>query len=237
MVLLLTLLPVGIGLLFAVHFALAFIQFELRQNHSCRTALIPAQNQAGEMLGQLLNLNPEAAELRVLEFQAKLLLQAAIASENPPAIASAKLYLNSIQTKRSILGQKQKQLIRAGDQMLNNGFWKAKTQLMKDQKDFLPSLRPLLTGEYQPQFGTPSQMAVRPDFPDTAPVYMLKNNFESQQALVQKWQYSFHVHPVLKSFLQGHFAFAKDCSVTLEQRNLKWTAKIQKAKSLAKSPW
>ncbi|MNJ99850.1 hypothetical protein D3C87_176310 [compost metagenome] len=233
-VLILTLLPALLAFFFLVHLGIGFIQFELRLNHVCRQTHINTQNKVGVYLKKLLELNPKALKLRQAEALAQ---KAVLAAVGTPAYPAAQARLLQVQLQRQMLAQQQQELLRISNQTLIIGFERSRKGLHREQQSFTPSLRPLLSTQFALIPGKAPRLAVRPDFPDTAPAYFPENDFEEQQALVQKWQYNVKVSPLFKFFLDGQFKFEKDCAVTLSQEALSWTAKIHKVRSSPKSPW
>ncbi len=232
--LLLSFLPIALGSLFLVYFSISILQFDLRQNHLCRTASLKTQNEVGKWLKELLAQNPKAAKLRQEEWRLKAEI---LIAPNPAAKARAIAMLQKVLQERSVLAAKQKQLIRASDLALLTSETKTRWDLARSHQQHWGQLKGYIFSSYRPLHVPAPKLAVRPDIPDIAPVYLLQEPFKDKQALVQKWQYDFQVGTSAKEFLRGRFSWQRECSVTLHNQGSIWTAKIHKAKSLSKSLW
>lgn len=224
----------ALGMLFLVYFSVSILQFDLEQNHICRVASIKTQNEVGQWLKELLAQNPKAAKLRQEEWRLKAEI---LAAPNPIAKARALAMLQKVLMERRVLGLKQKQLIQSSDLALMTSESKTRWELARAHQKHWGPLKRYLLSHYRPQAVPAPKLAVRPDFPDAAPVYVTLEPFADKQALVHRWQYDFNINSKAKEFLKGRFSWQRECAVTLTNKGLSWSAKIHKGKSLSKSLW
>lgn len=233
-VLIMALLPCVLAGFLLCFSTVGFIQTDLALKYQCRSLGESTQDKVRPLLTALLALNPLAVQLRIELAQAMAEIAAAIATENPVALAKAKDHYNRVVQKRQELDYKQKQLINNSNRLLRQGHQFTRLQLGRLGAT---SSNVLLKMQLTSVRGEAPRLAVRPDVPDTAPIYNPLPDFETQQALAHEWQYRLQVQAPFSAFLKGSFTFKKACAVTLTEENALWRTKIIKGKFSLKSVW
>lgn len=235
-ILILALLPVLMSGLFLVAALMGFLQLDLAMKHTCRREGLQGQESVRPHLEKLFSLNPKSIKLKTQWLAAQAKLVAAVASGNPVAIAAAEQRLLQIQSLRQALDAQQKQLIQQSNLQLQRNHSSTRTQLYRISRENQTRLN-FLTIKTRIENEPIPRLAVRPDFPDTAPTYSPEPSFELRQALAQRWQYKIALRPPLSSFLKADFGFEKACAVTLTKGPLQWKTQITKGRYSLKSVW
>ena len=233
MAVVMALLPILLGAMFFAFSTISFVQADLKLKHVCRSEGIKGQEEVAPLLKELLGLNPKALKLKAREIQLKIQIAAAELAENHYQAIKLGQELVKVQEERRVLDEKQKQLIKQANISLRNSYQSAQRKLDYENK-YLQSLDSLLKSSLQVKSSRIPELAVRPDYTDTAPTYSTTPQFDEEQSLVQQWQYSLAVVKPLQPFLQGDFKFQKSCAVTLKKESNQWVAKIRKDKSWSK---
>lgn len=155
--------------------------------HTCRVELLKTQDQVGEHLKQLMQLNKLAKTLRLALKMAQVELAAAIAAENPPWIAKVLLRIKQIQAQQKTLDGVQRSLIAISDTKLNFAVFKVVQKIR--QQDIQNKLRlpDFVKFRIKNIIPRPTTLAVKPDKPGVAPVYELKPDFKQAQTLHVSW--------------------------------------------------
>lgn len=233
----LALLPVLIGGMLVVLFAMNYMKMNARHLYLCRSAHLEDQKQVAALLQQLLDLNPKAKDLREKRRLAEEALDAAMSSGQPYAIAVAQAGKTLVIGMQTVLDLQQRQLIGNSNRLLYQGHSSMQQQLRQTIKKDLASLKPFIKSSFELKSNSPPQLAVRPDKPDLAPVYNTYPDIEERQALAHQWQYSLDVAGFLETFLHGKQSFEKNCAVTVAKQGKKWNAKIHRVRSWSKWAW
>ncbi|ASD62597.1 hypothetical protein [Bdellovibrio bacteriovorus] len=235
-ILILALLPILVSGLFLVAAMMGFLQLDLAMKHTCRSEGLQGQEKVRPHLEKLLSLNSEAIKLKVQWGKALTQRKMAYSAQNPYLITLAEARVLQVQTWRLALDAQQKQLIQQSNLQLQRSHSSTRTQLYRAHRENQTRLN-FLTIKTQIENEPIPRLAVRPDFPDTAPTYSPEPDFEVRQALAQRWQYRIALRPPLSNFLKADFGFEKACAVTLTKGSLRWKTQITKGRYSLKSVW
>ncbi|MEK2646709.1 hypothetical protein [Bdellovibrio sp. BCCA] len=230
----LAVLPVFIAGALLCFSLLGILQNDLGLKYQCRVEGQNGQKRVAPLLSSLLALNPVAVAVKAELAEAILELEAAIASENPVAIAKATKHYTQVLEKRDKLDHRQKQLIKQSDLLLQQSHTFTSMNLRRTGGS---ASNILLKVDLDSVRGKAPKLAVRPDSPDIAPTYSPVDDFENKQALAHEWQYRVQVRPPFSNFLKGEFSFKKACAVSLAKENSSWLPKIIVGKYSLKSVW
>ena len=231
LILMLSLIPVmtsGILLTFAT---LMVLEADLALKYSCRLTGLQGQKKVAPLLKNLLHLNKNALQLRIMETQA---LQQLAMNPNPAAKIAAELRLQKIRAKQEVLDVQQKEIIKHGNAILLSAFelTQQKLKIISTQNQSI-----LLRFQLLSLDGRAPLLAVHPTMVGLAPTYGPLPTFEEDQALAHSWQYQVTVARPFSKFLHGDFKINKSCAVTLKKEGESWIPQIAKAKFLSKSAW
>lgn len=227
---LISILPVMIGAFIIFHSLTGLIQLNTIVNSECRRQQISTQVEIRKLLLKLLSKNPRAIALRTQLVKARVLLAAAIASQNILVMQYQQSRITYLSLQRQILDIHQKEFIAQANLIAIKSSFQIYSQVLRNIKES-KSLNPIL------QFSTNAfppispRLAVVPEFPDVAPVYRPAANFSEQQAFVQKWQYHIRVNTWLQHFVKADARFEKLCSTTIEPEDNQWKIITKEDKS------
>ncbi|AFY02898.1 hypothetical protein [Bdellovibrio bacteriovorus] len=235
-ILILALLPILVSGLFLVAAMMGFLQLDLAMKHTCRSEGLQGQEKVRPHLEKLLSLNSKAVKLKAQLISAQAKAKAAEAAGNIPVATAAELEVLRIEGLRLALDAQQKQLIQQSNLQLQRSHSSTRTRLYRAHRENQTRLN-FLTIKTQIENEPIPRLAVRPDFPDTAPTYSPEPDFEVRQALAQRWQYRIALRPPLSNFLKADFGFEKACAVTLTKGPLRWKTQITKGRYSLKSVW
>ncbi len=185
--------------------------------NECRRHLAIGLEQMSVPLRGLLALNPRASWLQKEYLLAAASLAAATAAVNPPAIAAATAHLKRVRARQIALDYAQKTLLKTAKLILVQAQLKARLSVEKTPVGFLTNKA------LPPAF---PKVAVRPNAPRPAPVYVLEDAFQEKQALVQKWQSVYSLKGPLARFLKARGSFKNVCAVTLRKEEDRWISEI-----------
>lgn len=230
----LALLPCLLAGFLLCYSAVGIIRNDLSLKYICRSQGLQTQQKVAPYLHSLLRLNPLAKTLKIAHTAAELKLKAAWLSKNPALISAAKIQLAQIEHRRAVLDRKQKQFIENSNRMMAETHRRTFVLLQRHGQNLTNHL---LWTQLKQVYGSPPQLAVRPQSSDVAPTYAPTANFEQRQALAHEWQYQTQVRPPFSNFLKGIFVFKKSCQVTLTKEGASWVAKIIRDKSSLNSAW
>jgi hypothetical protein len=233
-VLLLSLLPLILAAGIALFFTFGFLKSDLAVLNVCRAKELELQNKAGRNLAKLLKLNPRALNLRIEEARAEKALASAVESGNPPAIAAAEAYLLSVQMRRQDLRIRQRALIDTADMWLSTGGAELPRDLQREWLQHHRGLSSWLENRFQIGRVSPAKLAVIPDMPDTAPVYLLRPDFAEAQAWKQSWSFRLATTGWSRRFLNFNGGFERSCTVSLYPEGEEWIARLKKDKFSSK---
>ncbi|KHD89145.1 MAG: hypothetical protein OM95_04785 [Bdellovibrio sp. ArHS] len=230
LILMLACLPVVVSGFLFLSAVFGFMQSDLAMKYQCRVQGQTGQRAVAPYLQKLLALNSTAKKLKIEELKA----YAQLASFNPFLVAAAKARLLKVRIQKEQLDIKQKQLINQANIVLRDAFTKTRKELLKTQSSLSNLLFKVSHFSLQ---GQVPLLAVRPDYPDTAPTYSPDFEFAEKQSLAHEWQYTLSVRRPFSQFLSGEFQFHKACAVSLAEENSQWVPKIIRGKFSLKSVW
>lgn len=231
----LSVLPVILaGLLFLL-FSQYYLKNWMQSLHICRTELLRTQASVSKTLEKLMALNKTAIALRIELIAAKAELASAIASENPALVLKAWRKLRAVQRQQKLLDQEQKFLIWTANANMLKGTQKVSQKLrLQDQKN-QSTISNLFSYRIHSILSQPNQLAVKPDKPDTAPVYELENDFTRKQALHVSWISEFETTSKGASqWLSNHHRKNQSCSASLEEDGTSYKQTLSEAKPSSK---
>jgi hypothetical protein len=198
--LMLGLLPILLGALFATSAAIGLMQSDLKFKHICRSEGLIAQEKVGRLLQVLMSLNSRALQLRIQLQAARASLAVAMAAHNPVAIAKFTKQIAQIKKAQLSLDIRQKNLINESNRELKMNHNRADRRLKTIASQTLNGFPGLQIG-FQTRWVKPPRLAVEPDMPGIAPVYRTHARFEQEQTLAHRWHYQVEIRPPLNSFL------------------------------------
>lgn len=233
--LLISLLPLALAAGLFIFASFSFLTRDLGTLNLCRARQLEVQNKVGKTLRKLLDLNPKALKLRLMETRAKKSLAIAAQSGNPVALAAAEAFLAKIHLQRQALGLRQKALIASANGALATGGYELPRLLTQEWSRQTTSLNSWLQGSFQGTHSQIPKLAVQEDMPDVAPVYAPASDFEEAQAWTQNWSLKLGTKSWAQKYLNFHGRFQRSCSTSLYPDNDEWIAKLKKAKSWSKA--
>lgn len=222
-ILALAILPVLMTLTF-LSAQLFHVLLVYRSTHArCRTEVIQSQERLAELLTALLRLNPDAARLRTMEFDAQRQVARAVASGNPPAIAAAQAALLVVHSQQSALVLQQQTLLSEARRRLARSYVDLRNQPELRQADLTPTTQPL-----------PFGLAVEPQPMDSrSPDYVPVAQFEQAQALAYSWRAP--LQRFMPESLQNRISFfnhlSGQCSATIRKEKTQWIASFNRVRS------
>jgi hypothetical protein len=178
------------GLLFFLY-SQYFLKNWMQSLYICRTELLETQSQTSHQLQSLMALNVQATRLRFELHMAEVELAMAIASENPPAVATAQAKINRIKHQQRLLDQRQRRIIASADQTMARGLREVEKSLRQQDRWNQQHMPSMFSFKIHRVRSYPKKLAVRPDRPDVAPVYELESDFTRAQALNVSWTSEF----------------------------------------------
>lgn len=229
-ILLLTLAPVLVAGGLVVLFCFSFLKSDMAVLNICRAEQLQVQNQVGKTLTKLLALNPKARKLRASEKLARTKLQWALSIGNPYAVAAAEARLLQVQLQRQALALRQKALIQSANLRFSMAAPQLSRNLALEWRKHNAPLQPWMHSSLRIVSSKVPQLAVKPDFPDTAPVYEPVPHFEEAQSWAHSWQVKVQGKAWIKNFLNFKGGFQRSCATSLYAKNLDWIGKLKKAR-------
>lgn len=229
-VLMMSLLPALLAAGTLVFLFYSFLRSDLATLNACRTQQLKLQAEAGQHLKLLLELNPQAAALRDEEQTAEEALAEAEASMDPPAVMTAQAELIRVQSERRALGQKQKALIDGANSSLKNGGEHLQQHLTQVWNHEQGPLRSWWQADLRLRSARVPRLSVKPDAPDTAPVYEPVPQFEDAQTWAQNWQLALQTKGWTQNFLPLKLNFERSCASSLYEKENSWVARLKKDK-------
>jgi hypothetical protein len=217
LVLMISLLPVVMAGAACLFVFVGLLEDRIVPKNACRRHLLMGLEQISTPLRTLMNLNPQAVQLRVQMKAALSALAAATAAGNPPAMARALRWVQKVRQQQRLLDRQQKILLRSAETLLRLAHDRAGAALRQKPIGFLKTenLRPSAV-----------RVAVRPDVPTTAPVYVFEDDFETRQTLAYEWQSRFVLRGPLANFLTASGRFPDVCAATLTKETWPWQARL-----------
>lgn len=214
------------GLMFFV-FSGFLVKNWMQSLHTCRSELMRTQELASQDLNALMKLNPLAKTLRLRLKLAYIKLAAAIAHYNWGMAAQARLEIAQIQAQQRQLDLTQKALIQMANVKMAMGLYKAYQSLRMQNQINQTRIPWFFSFRIDPRPPSPVLLAVKPDIPEVAPVYELKNPFSRSQALSLSWISSFASGKGDKMlWIQNRHSKKDYCSVSLEEKGSSFAVKM-----------
>lgn len=220
---LVSMVPLLMGLTLSVATALTMLRKKSLAQSLCVYHGLKMQDQLGDALTRLLKMNPEAQRLRRQRDQAEIRAMNARASGVPVAIAAAEAQRAAVIMQQIAFHQRQRLILSEAQSIRRQ----AQTQLSKD-------LRRPYFGSLNSQSYYHEALAVETQ-PKTSlsPDYVLVNPFSYLQQ--QKYEYTVNLNPPFLNILAGRNLKQKTrCSVSLENKEGKWSARILMASVVSK---
>lgn len=233
-VLLLSLLPLILAAGLALFCTFGFLKSDLAVLNVCRAKALEVQSKAGRNLTKLLKLNSRALSLRAEEARAEKALASAVESGNPGAIAAAEAYLLSVKMRRQDLHIRQRALIDTADAWLATSGAELPRELQREWLQHHRGLSSWLESRFQTGRTNLAKLAVMPDLPEVAPVYLLRPDFTEAQAWKQNWSFRLATTGWARRFLNFNGGFERSCTVSLYADGEEWIARLKKDKFLSK---
>jgi hypothetical protein len=208
------------GLLFFLY-SQYFLKNWMQSLYTCRTELLETQSRASRELQSLMALNPEAIRLRFELHMAEVELAAAIATENGPAIAAAQAKINRIKQQQVRLDRQQRRIISSAERIMARGLRDVESSLHRQDRWNQQHMPSFFSFKIQSVRSTPKKLAVKPDQPDTAPVYELEHDFTQAQALNVSWTSEFQTKS-RESFqwIKNRHKKKQSCTASLKEEGL-----------------
>ncbi len=222
-VLFLSFIPILVTLILAMVFSHFLTKNWMQSLHICRTELLATQDQVSKSLKMLMDLNPQVKVLRAALIQAYIELAAAIASENYAWAARVQKRILEIQRQQRAIAKIQKALILTSNAQMASGPMKVISKILSQDREnqkLLPDFIKFKVGNIIPSYQV---LAVKPDGPDSPPIYELKNNFIELQALNVSWISHFRTSdkgPI--KWITNTHSKKDSCGVSLEKKGEKF---------------
>lgn len=225
--LLLSTLPLFFLLLFSVAFLYAYIDIKTNLRSLCLTEGIQTQKQIIEAEKKLFQLNLLSNSLKTKLILTYVQLAAAVAAENPPAIALAIKEIELIKSQQKNLDTLQKTIIYTADLLAKNQSFNLYQNLLRkinlSQNNWSYYL--LISGLLQ--IVTSPKVAVHPTSDDLAPNYELDTDHSETQRLALIWQLSLFSNRKAQQLLNTKNYFYSECSVYSNFKENTWHIEIQ----------
>jgi len=225
----LSIFPLLITAAFATYFCYSFLKSDLAALNTCRSEQLETHNQVAKELKKLLRMNPKAVKLRIQEKLAEQKLLLAITSGNPIAIAAAEVRLAQVKTLRLKLAFRQKVAIQSANTKLKIATYQISDSIKKAWNKHMQPMTPWISSRLEIRQPHTPLLAVRPDFPDIAPVYEPVPNFEELQSWVHSWQLQLEIKSL-------HFngRFQRSCATSLYLNKGDWLGRLKGGKHSSK---
>lgn len=222
----LVLLPLFLTLVCALIGAMALLLLYEKNQHQCRTNLLGAQTKIAKPLQSLLQLNSEAAAIRVEIATAKAALAAALASLNPPAIAAAKARLNAAQMHKQTMIWRQQAILMQAKFFSMQNFYSTRhafKEAHSADRDALSKLMALTNYSMQVE---PAPLAVTKADKLEPPLYKVVNDFSNKQKITARWSCNLDIGDgqPLHFWTPLSMKWSGSCAATLRQKGDTWEA-------------
>lgn len=214
----LTILPVILAGLFFLLFSQYFKKNWMQSLYICRSELLQTQTATGQHLKKLMALNAQARFLRVALNFAYAELAAGYATENPILIARAQQEIQRIKAQQKRLDVQQKTIIFAANTTMMSGVQKVASLLHRQNQWNQARMPDTFSYQIRSISPAPKLLAVKPDRPEIAPVYELKNDFTQEQALRVSWTSAFQTRSKETfRWLSNRHQIKQSCSASLKE--------------------
>lgn len=229
-VIVLTSIPIFLALIcgFFVIRSWLLISFDLKQ--TCRDQTLELQQQNISSLKNLFLLNPVARALRIELIEAKAMLAAGIATENPPLILTAKNQIESVMLQKKKLDAAQRQIISSANlrtTLLSN---LTLTRMRNAFQSYQRKFDFFINLNFYDGFQVIPALAVRPDIAgDLAPVYETQKEFLRKQMASTSWNVSISSHGKwLSNWLKVDSQQNYSCQASIKEEVSGWKLNIEK---------
>ncbi len=205
--------------------------------HSCRITLLQLHLELAKKLNFLLEMNPQATELRLERAEAEKMVEANL--ENPPGLVAAQAELVAVITKQRAFHLRQTALIREAEMSADTELYGVHRQIQQLHEKTAVLFRERANFGRDLRFGEIPKVklnvkAVPPisDSPDYEPVPY----FELKQTLQLNWQSHPVAHlpewlPLLKG--DSNLTIQSQCAATLTKGGSEWTARLAEVNPLS----
>jgi hypothetical protein len=215
----LTILPALLAGLFFLLFSQYYLKNWTQSLYTCRSELLDTQAAVRKNLEQLMALNPEVRALRIAFHAAEVELAAATAAEDPAGIAEAERQIEQIKKQQRQIDARQKYYIQTSNLKMAGGVQKV-IHLLRGQDQWnqshMPNILSFRIRSISPKLAL---LAVKPDIPDVAPVYELKNDFTQEQELRVSWISEFQTQSGERfQWLSNHHKINQSCGASLKDQ-------------------
>lgn len=230
MLMALTLLPLFLALMVGFFFLLEVISLKATLRHECRNHLIKTQGQIRDSTQALLKLNRPASLLHQKKIIAEAKLAAALAIGQYPTALKFAAEISQIEKKQKILNISQQTIIKTTSLKTNQNLMRTRNKLSEVIREKSPQIVKI---SLFPNWSSHKGIVLIPNRSEPAPEYEFPSEFEKEQELVQKWQYSINIVSPFSKYLNYSQEFSDQCNVTLQnKKSNKLSIKIKTGKQL-----
>jgi hypothetical protein len=232
----LSLVPLFLTAIFAGMFLLDFLYLKSQVQKACFTGPRETQNKSIGSLEKLLALNNVARGLKILETTTRISLKIALRGlpYSAPLVASLKIKLATIIADQIKLGIMQKEIIYVATLAMQKSIQTTHASLKSIFNQF-GEKRIWLDIHSSVHSDFSEGLAVEAESSDRAPVYRLKNNFESKQMLAHSWHFNLESESWLSRWTTKSLVWNDRCFSTLGQEAKQWTVKSNLKSNLGNS--
>ncbi|MCB0365495.1 MAG: hypothetical protein H6624_19525 [Bdellovibrionaceae bacterium] len=210
LVVLVGLLPILLCLLLIFSVMGRALLSQSRARHTCRTKTLETQVQVAQLLQQLLSYNDRARRLRLNRRSAQSALALAHLS-SPQLVPLAKANLQRITYQQTLLGSKQRALIARMDSAWEQGEYRLRTALRRQNADSLVIIHPRSAFVPMP----PTSLS---------PSYALLPGARDLQRQGAKWK--IRINPLIGGFENFHLTWPASCASTIVKEKDKWVPQL-----------
>lgn len=224
-VILISMIPLVMILALGFFFTSSLLKIKSLPKNICRTELLRTQHQVSQPLTRLLGLNPLALKLRHELTLSNIKLAQAIVTMNLPLIAYHTKEKTRIELEQIKLDNKQRKLIWLANEKLVSGSIQTRQKLSETLNKIRTDLSYWLDISANQNSKT-TTLAVEPDRPGIAPIYLPKENFLIEQSIQQMWQIQLKGKPFINNFISSNFKITDSCQASLEEKSGVWTERL-----------
>lgn len=179
-----------------------------RARTACITQLWETQTRVAGVYNRLWKLNPQALSLRAQKIRLLSSIAVAASTGHLVAVIALRAQLAQVESSQLLLTSRQQVLLSEARRLLFSGQNRTRSELLRQTGEFGTQSVPL---------PTPFRVAVYPDSPDLAPVYVTSARFEDDQTLEQKWLLRWETRHTVSRFLSGRGKGEFSCAVSIER--------------------
>ncbi|GIL18511.1 MAG: hypothetical protein BroJett040_22620 [Oligoflexia bacterium] len=221
-VVLLLILPIFMGTIYAIGTQSLEIQKITRGRHLCRSHLLETQKKVGLLLAKIIQMNPVVSSLRTEKAMAEAALKIAIETGDYPAMGAAQVWLKSIEARQVMIARQQRLLFTLVKGQFNLGLRLTQSAIRSEleqiqarsQKSWAQNISPIKIQIPQPPLSPDI-----PDNSDTEPrIYTPKEPFIEKAAVHASWITSLETTDRIKEWFSIKTKNSDGCSVSLEEK-------------------